>query len=43
MLRIYALIAGIAAREAGKMQPGFILDAFFVKRKYDEALAGRRW
>ena len=43
MLRIYALIAGIAVHEAGKLQPGFILDAFFVKRKYDEALAGRRW
>lgn len=35
MVSIYALIAGISYKESLKMTPGFILDAFMQRHKYD--------
>jgi len=35
MVQIYGLIAGISCKESGKMAPGFILDAFLQRDRYD--------
>ena len=35
MVSIYALIAGISWHDCRKMQPGYILDAFMQRHKYD--------
>lgn len=32
------MIAGFSYTEARKLTPGFILDAFFARRKYDMAV-----
>lgn len=39
MVQIYGLIAGISCRDSRKMTPGFILDAFVTRHKYDIAHA----
>ena len=37
MVQIYGLIAGIDYNICRKLAPGFILDAFFTRHKYDLA------
>lgn len=36
----YALIAGIGIREAGRMEPGFVMDMFGVRGRYDARMSG---
>lgn len=36
----YALIAGIGHDEAAGMLPGFILDMYMIRLRYDARLAG---
>ncbi len=36
----YALIAGIGHDEAENMLPGYILDMFVIRLRYDSRLAG---
>ena len=43
MFFAYAGIAGIGYTESLKMAPGFILDLFLTRRKYDCAMRGIRW
>jgi hypothetical protein len=38
----YALIAGIGHDEAGGMLPGYILDMYMMRLKYDAKLAGAK-
>lgn len=38
----YALIAGISHDEARWMTPGYILDMFAIRARYDARLAGGR-
>ena len=35
----YALIAGIAVEDAARMAPGFVLDMYVMRAKYDARLA----
>lgn len=36
----YALIAGIGIREAARMEPGFVMDMFGVRGRYDARMNG---
>jgi len=36
----YALIAGIGIEEARRMEPGFIMDMYLIRAKYDARRAG---
>ena len=36
----YALIAGISVNDARRMTPGFIMDMFKIRAKYDFSLNG---
>ena len=38
----YALIAGISHDEAEGMLPGFILDMYMIRLRYDARLAGAK-
>lgn len=38
----YALIAGIGHDEAGGMLPGYILDMYMMRLRYDAKLAGAK-
>lgn len=38
----YALIAGIGRNEAENMTPGWVLDMFMIRMRYDAKLAGAR-
>ena len=38
----YALISGISVTEAKKMLPGFILDCYKLRAKYDARMAGAK-
>ena len=38
----YALIAGIGREEAANLQPGYIMDMYAMRAKYDAKLAGAR-
>ena len=38
----YALIAGIGRKEAEDMLPGYVLDMYILRLKYDAKLAGAR-
>ena len=42
MFFAYASIAGIGFSDVYKLQPGFILDIFLTRRKYDCAIRGIR-
>lgn len=39
----YALVAGIGNREARDMTPGWILDMYMIRLKYDAKLAGAKF
>lgn len=43
MFFAYASIAGIGYGDSQKLQPGFILDIFLTRRRYDSAMRGIRW
>lgn len=36
----YALIAGIGRKDAENMTPGWVLDMFMIRMRYDAKLAG---
>lgn len=36
----YALIAGIGIREAGRLEPGFIMDMYGMRGRYDAKMNG---
>ena len=38
----YALIAGIPNATAADMTPGWVLDMYMIRMKYDAAMAGAR-
>ena len=38
----YALIAGIGHDEAERMLPGYILDMYMIRLRYDARLAGAK-
>lgn len=38
----YALIAGIGHNEAARMLPGYILDMYMMRLRYDARLAGAK-
>ena len=42
MFFAYASIAGIGYSESFKLQPGFVLDIFLTRRRYDLAVRGIR-
>ena len=39
----YALIAGIDNETAADMTPGWILDMYMIRLRYDARMAGARW
>ncbi len=38
----YALIAGISVEEARHMEPGFLMDMYLIRAKYDAQMAGAK-
>lgn len=38
----YALIAGIGRAEAADLTPGYILDMYMIRMRYDAMLAGAK-
>ena len=39
----YALIAGIDNETAADMTPGWILDMYMIRLRYDARMAGAKW